>query len=73
MRRAQAEQMRAAIGLIEPMGLMVEKIQEVLEAHHPAGFDADDCPVCLSYQHEMQEILDHWADARSRVQEHWDL
>ena len=73
MNRTQERQIRAALGLLEPMGEVIEKMHEVILAHHPAGFDADDCPVCSAFTTELGPILDRWNDARARVQEHWDV
>lgn len=55
--------------LIEPMGEMIETMHQVILAHHPAGFTAEDCPVCLAYQSQMEPILERWADVRAQAAE----
>jgi hypothetical protein len=73
VRRSEERQVRSALGLIGPMGEMIEKMHEVILAHHPAGFSAADCPVCSLYEDEMEPILNRWADVRAQVLEHWDV
>lgn len=72
-RRLQEQQVRSALQLIGPMGDMIETMHKVIVAHHPAGFTADDCPVCLAYQDQMEVILRRWEDVRSVAAEHWPV
>ena len=72
-RRLQQEQIRSAFQLIGPMGEMIEKLHEVILAHHPVVMHAADCAVCAAYQAELMPILNKWADVRARVEEHWDV
>ena len=72
-RRLNQRQFESALALIGPMGEMIEKMHEVVLAHHPTAITADDCPVCAAYQDELQPILDRWADVRAKVLEHWDV
>jgi hypothetical protein len=72
-RKIRREQIESVFQLVGPMGEMIEKMHEVVLAHHPAGFTADDCPVCAAYQAEMEPILERWGDVRAKVLEHWDV
>jgi hypothetical protein len=72
-RKLRREQIESVFQLIGPMGEVIEKMHQVILAHHPAGVPADDCPVCSTFAGELQPILDRWADVRSKVLEHWDI
>lgn len=65
-------QVRSALQLIGPMGDVIEVMQKIIVAHHPAGY-ADDCPVCRDFATEFIPALDRWADAKAQVEEHWDV
>lgn len=67
------EQVKSALELIGPMGETIEKMHEVILAHHPAAVIADDCPVCQAFAAELAPVLDRWMDARAKVLEHWDV
>jgi len=63
-RKIRPEQIESVFQLVGPMGEMIEKMHEVVLAHHP---------ICAAYQDELQPILDRWADVRAKVLEHWDV
>lgn len=69
--RLNREQIRTALQLVGPMSEMIEKMHEIILAHHPAGVVADECPVCFAFQGEMESILKRWADVRAQAAEHW--
>lgn len=64
-------QVKTALQLVRPLSAMLELTQTILEAHHPAGYDADDCPVCRAHAAQMLALLDEWQSAQAQAQEHW--
>jgi hypothetical protein len=72
-RRLNQRQFESALALIGPMGEMIEKMQQVILAHHPVGVAPDECPVCIRYEDELAPVLERWADGRAKVLEHWDV
>ena len=73
MRKVRREQITSVFQLVGPMGEMIEKMQQVILAHHPTGVAPDDCPVCLRYEEELAPVLERWSDGRAKVLEHWDV
>jgi hypothetical protein len=63
--REQERQIRTALQLIAPMGEMIEAMHKVILAHHPAAVHSDDCPVCQSFQDELEPIMERWANVRA--------
>lgn len=71
--RLNRHQVQTSLGLIGPMGEMIEAMRDVILAHHPAGVGADDCPVCVAFEDVLAPIVRRWDDARAQVEEHWNV
>lgn len=67
------EQLRSAVGLIGPLGRILELTHDCLLAHHDSTEHAEDCEICLSYMDRMGELLVIWEDAKANATEHWPV
>jgi hypothetical protein len=68
------EQIRSAVGLLAPLGRLLDLTHVALIAHHDDDDPiAEDCPICERFQEEMRALLIEWDDARAQATEHWDV
>jgi hypothetical protein len=61
----------ATIGVIEPMGALLNLLQESLAAHHIGGDEGIlRCPICAEHAEAIQAAIDAWRDAHAQAMEH---